>query len=141
MKRISDFSRNDSKKIRNDDDFLFQGNEEDEDLIAHLVDIEPVVMQQTQTIPNPPIADEQDEFSDDLDDAAFKELQVQESEFLRQTQIMEISPPNSYRDLPGMDRIREAFGQSNQNSKWQEDFQKVSYSSCRSVERSILEWN
>lgn len=109
----------DPKKIKNDDDFLFQGNEADEALIAHLVEVEPVVIRQTQTIPNPPMPDENDGFSDDLDDAAFKELQVQETEFLRQTQVMEISPPNSYivRNLP--------LQMSDQNLRLKNDFQKV----------------
>lgn len=105
------------KKIKNDDDFLFQGNEADEDLIAHLVDIEPVVIQQNIPIPNPPMADENYEFSDELDDAAFKELQIQETEFLRQTQVMEILTPNSNINLN-----EQMFDQKN---KWKDDVQKV----------------
>ena len=124
MKRgTNEFNYNDLKRIKNDDDFLFQGNDEDEDLIAHLVDIEPVVIRQTQTIPNPPMGNESDEFSDDLDDAAFKELQVQESEFLRQTQIKDVS---SYRNLPPIDNSSEhVFYQNSQNNRWKDDFHKV----------------
>jgi hypothetical protein len=127
MKRVTnEFSHNDLKRIKNDDDFLFQGNDEDEDLIAHLVDIEPVVFRQRQTIPNPPMGNESDEFSDDLDDAAFKELQVQESEFLRQTQIMDVSPLNSYRNLPSIANTSDhAFYQNSQSNRWKEDFLKV----------------
>lgn len=113
---------NNPKKIKNDDDdLLFQGNEADEALIAHLVDIEPAVIRQTQPIPNPPMADENDEFSDELDDAAFEELQVQETEFLRQTQAMEISMPSSFTNttLPLRNETLD------QNSRWKDEFQKV----------------
>jgi hypothetical protein len=126
MKRFPiEFNNDAIKRIKNDDDLLFQGNEQDEDLIAHLVDIEPVVLQQTQTIPNPPMANESCEFSDDLDDAAFKELQVQESEFLRQTQVLDISPPNSYMPLFAYTSNHELH-QNNQINRFKDDLEKVS---------------
>ena len=42
-----------SKRNKNDDEYLFQGNDADEALIAHLVQVEP--LQRKLSIPNPPM--------------------------------------------------------------------------------------
>ncbi len=121
MKRFVENEFSKSAKKRKDDDFLFQGNEADEALIAHLVDLEPAVIRQTEIFPNPPIPD-YDQFSDEfLDDAAFQELQVQETEFLKQTQIMELSSQTSdpSRHLPCLS------GSYDSNDRYKDDFEKV----------------
>lgn len=62
-----------------------------------------------------------DEFSDDsLDAAAFEELKVVETEFLRQTQILQGSQNSDSRlDIPCMN-------QTGMTDGWKDDLEKVS---------------